>query len=204
MSASAAERLDQLAFGPASFPGRVAAPSERSDVLVAIRGGRALPHADADARADRHQRRRRSTRPARAVPSGSRAFDGRRGFELQAQFQGALALDRGHGARRHHRLGPCRGARRPAGGAAVSSRGASAARSRRSSATIWSPEQRPPPRWSCRCCAPSPGPRRASRRTGRSSGKAKRIASTSAPRSSVAFSACATNRTASRSTSRWN
>ena len=84
-----AERLDQLAFGQRLFAGATAA--ERADVLVAVRAlgryrmlmwtferiGIRAPSLFALA-----------TRQAARIG----ALDGRRGFEAQAQFQGALAI----------------------------------------------------------------------------------------------------------------
>ena len=85
-----AERLDQLSFGQRVFAG-AAETSERGDVLVALRAfsryrmllwtferiGIRAPAAYA-------------TAARRAARIG--ALEGRRGFEAQAQFQGALAL----------------------------------------------------------------------------------------------------------------
>ena len=86
-----AERLDQLSFGARVFSGTGRNASERRDVLTALRGVAryrmlmlTLERIGITAPASYAAAARRAEKLA--------AFEGRRGFELQAQFQGALAL----------------------------------------------------------------------------------------------------------------
>ncbi len=86
-----AERLDQLGFGARVFSAMGQSAAERRDVLMAVRGV-------ARCRTLMLTLERIGIRSPALYAAAARraerltAFDGRRGFELQAQFQGALAL----------------------------------------------------------------------------------------------------------------
>ena len=84
-----AERLDQLAFGQRLFAGATAA--ERADVLVAVRAlGRYRMLMWTFERIGIRAPSLFALAARQAARIG--ALDGRRGFEAQAQFQGALAI----------------------------------------------------------------------------------------------------------------